>query len=465
MTEKVYTVTDLGPGDGGKGGVVHKIATMMRAHTVVKVGGAQGSHGVSTSAGERFAFSQWGCGTLDGIRTHISYRMIILPIGLLNEAEALQYLHGIDAFALLTINETALCATPYHGIASRLKEMARGNNPRGTIGTGVGEAHRDLERHPQLAIYARDLSQVNLKDRLAAVREQIRCDLNSVIGGEFLLSDRAQAKKEIELLVDDGYLDYIEKRFRETSKRVSIVDPDYLRREIFSQDGVVVVESSHGVLTDYFYGFHPHTSALRTLPCFTHTMLKEAGYDGRVVNIAVHRAYQFRHGAGPMPTADPRMTENLLPGSHKQENRYQGKIRVGPIDLVLLRYAIEVCGGASAFDGLAITWFDQIQANGIWHICDHYHGVDDCRFFTPDGEIKIRHAEIGLYIDVEQLHHQEVLGKLLLSCKPLITSYKVPSAAERDNLYSLCADVLKEKVGIPVRMVSFGSTERDKICK
>ena len=39
--KKVYIVTDLGPGDGGKGGVVHKIASQFNAHTIVKVGGAQ----------------------------------------------------------------------------------------------------------------------------------------------------------------------------------------------------------------------------------------------------------------------------------------------------------------------------------------------------------------------------------------------------------------------------------------
>src|SRR4030042_4755765 len=124
MTKKVYTVTDLGPGDGGKGGVVHKISTMMRAHTIVKVGGAQGSHGVCTSRGECFAFSQWGCGTFEGTRTYLSPRMVISPEGLLNEADALRYQYGIhNAFDLLTVDERGLCATPYHGIASRLKEM------------------------------------------------------------------------------------------------------------------------------------------------------------------------------------------------------------------------------------------------------------------------------------------------------------------------------------------------------
>jgi len=155
------------------------------------------------------------------------------------------------------------------------------------------------------------------------------------------------------------------------------------------------------------------------------------------------------------------MAESLLPGCHKADNRYQGKARVGPLDLNLLRYAIEVCGGPTAFDGLAITWFDQIQTNGAWHICDRYkNGTDDRTFFSPSGAINVRRGT-----DEEQLAYQEALGKQLLSCVPEITTYEVPSAAERDNLYSLCADVLQKKTGIPVRMVSFGPTERDKVCK
>jgi len=371
--KKLYTVTDLGPGDGGKGGVVHKISHMRRAHTVLKRGGAQGSHGVTTSSGDHFAFSQFGCGTFEGVRTHLTPLFVASPEGILNEAEALCYGHGIrDIFDLLTVDEDVICATPFHGIASRLKELARGNDPRGTIGTGVGEAYRYAGQYPELTIRARDLAGPGLRDILAAVREKIRENLREVMGGTFLPADEALAKTEIDLLADDDFLDFVTRRFQETARRAKIVDAGYLQRTILARDGVVVVESSHGILTDHYCGFYPHVSAIRTLPCFTHDMIDAAHYDGEVVNIGVCRAYQVRHGAGPMPTADPAMAENLLPGSHKADNRYQGSIRVGPLDLVLLRYAIACSGGPRAFDGLAITWFDQIQTNGSWQICDRY---------------------------------------------------------------------------------------------
>lgn len=460
-TKKLYTVTDLGPGDGGKGGVVHKISHMRQAHTILKVGGGQGSHGVVTSHGDRFAFSHFGCGTFEGTRTHLTPRFIASPEGILNEAESLRYRCGIhDAFDLLTMDEDVICATPFHGISSRLKELARKKNPRGTIGSGIGEAYRYHERYPELTIRARNLSHPRLFYLMGAHRDCVRANLKEIISGEFMVSDRDAVEREIRLLFDPSFVDYAVGKFQEVARRVKIVDGDYLRREILARDGVIVVESSHGVLTDCYYGFHPHTSAIRTLPCFTHAMLKEAGYDGEVVNLGVTRGYQIRHGAGPMPTADEAKTWHLLPGSQKADNRYQGKIRAGPLDLVLLRYAIAACGGPSAFDGLAITWFDQIRYNGVWRLCDHYMGADDQTYFTPSGELRVRHGD-----DAAQLQYQEALGQQLFSCRPELITHRIQRDAEREPLYDLCADVLREKLNVPVRMVSFGPTEQDKTCK
>lgn len=459
--KKIYTVTDLGPGDGGKGGVVHKISHLRRAHTILKVGGAQGSHGVATSKGDRFAFSQFGCGTFEGVRTHLTSRFIATPEGILNEAFKLKYEYGIyNVFDLLTVDQEVLCATPYHGIASRLKEVARRNDPRGTIGTGVGEAYRDSMRYPDLAICARDLTDLNLRDRIVAIREQVKKDLEPIFDVEFLPEDRLTAMHEIGLLDNPEFLEHVVQRFYEAGRQISIVDQEYLRRDILGIDGVIVVESSHGVLTDHFQGFHPHTSAIRTLPRFTRAMILEVGYDGEIINIGVTRAYQIRHGAGPMPTADEAMVESLPPGSHKDENRYQGRVHVGPLDLVLLRYAIAVAGGPQAFDGLAVTWFDQVQSDGYWRLCNRYRNTPDPTYFSSKGEIKVRTGD-----DSAQLAHQEQLGRLLYSCQPELITYDNVPSTDRGELYDLCEGVLHEKLGVPVRMVSFGPTERDKVCR
>ncbi len=142
MLENIYIVTDLGPGDGGKGGIVHFLSKKIGASVIIKRGGAQGSHGVRTSFGESFNFSQWGCGTLEGIPTYCSEQMIISPVGLENESDALKRLGIYEPYTLLSVDPNCICATPLHRISSQLEELVLGNNPRGTVGTGVGRACR-----------------------------------------------------------------------------------------------------------------------------------------------------------------------------------------------------------------------------------------------------------------------------------------------------------------------------------
>ena len=87
MIDKLYLVCDLGPGDGGKGGVVHKLTETLRPALILKCGGGQGSHGVFTDGGERFSFSHWGCGTFSGVPTYITPRFTVIPHALLNELQ------------------------------------------------------------------------------------------------------------------------------------------------------------------------------------------------------------------------------------------------------------------------------------------------------------------------------------------------------------------------------------------
>ncbi|HMR74608.1 MAG TPA: adenylosuccinate synthetase [Polyangiaceae bacterium] len=460
MTRKVYVVTDLGSGDGGKGGVVHAVASSQRAHTVIKRGGAQGSHGVvSAATSQSYAFGQWGCGTLDGIPTHLSSQMIVSPEGLLNEAAELYEMTNIaNPFALLTVDETALVATPLHGVASHLFELSLGSDSRGTVGTGVGQSFRDAIKYPELALRVRDLLAPDLRDRLYAVRDCIAEYVWPVLlDAEFLREDSADVRHELALLQDDGFVEHIARRFRQAGALVTIVPHDYLGDTILRKDGVAVIESSHGVLTDNVQGFAPHTSAIRTLPGQARQLLDDAGYMGQIVNLGVTRAYAVRHGAGPLPTGNETLGRRLHPGSESQDNRYQGQVRAGALDGVLLRYAVDVCGGSTAFDGLAVTWFDQIKRDGEWLLCDRYSGKLDPIAFTPQGELRVRQSPT----EAEQMQLTTALGAV----EPVVTAKVIDRTLSNDALYGICAEQVQSMTGVPVRMVSMGPSERDKLMK
>lgn len=459
--KKLYMVTDLGPGDGGKGGVVHKIAHMQKAHTIVKVGGAQGSHGVRTSNGDFFAFSQFGCGTFEGVRTYISKRFVADPIALMSEARALEEVGVSHPMRLLKVSADALCSTVFHMAASHLSELLLKDRPRGTIGSGVGQAYCLNESHPELSVYMRDLSTPGLRDKLAALQAHYQDQFREVLKDldRFQMSDLKYVAEAQSILKHEMFVKNSCELMQEFATQERIVSDDYLSEKILGRNGVVISESSHGVLTDRYTGFHPHTSALRTLPRFTRAMYEDAGYEGEIVSLGVHRAYQIRHGAGPLVTHDASMTESLLPGSNKQENRWQGSVRVGPLDLVALRYAL-AASGEHAYDAIALTWFDQVEKHGLWPMANEYSGPLDSQFFTNDGNIKVRVGE-----DEAQLAYLGGLTQALQAVTPVVTDIPLPAGGDRNKLYELCASTILEHLGVPVRMVSFGPTEQDKVCK
>lgn len=414
----VYVVTDLGPGDGGKGTVVHSLCQVVDAAIVIKRGGAQGSHGVHTSQGESFNFSQWGCGTLEGIPTYCSPQMTLSPVGLANESDALKH-HGIyDPFMMISASPNCICSTPYHMISSQLEELSLGKNPRGTIGTGVGQAYRMHQKFgSMITIYASDLKDRSTIQRKIQMQKDYYRDLyRNMNRDNGIAADASLIAENLDLLYDDGLEDYTLSLFEDVGKKLQLKDLS----EIIQMNGNAVVECSHGVLTDSQIGFKPHVSAIRTLPSFTNNMLRDAGFTGEIVNLGVHRAYEIRHGAGPMPTYDPEFTSDMLPGGHKDTNRWQGEVRAGPLDIEFLQYAVSACSDIN-FDGICLTWFDQILKSQQWKICKSH---------SPSKYIG--YSVIGM---------------------------------NYNEIFSFVNEIVMKYVGIPLRLLSLGPTEKHKIIK
>jgi adenylosuccinate synthase len=258
-------------------------------------------------------------------------------------------------------------------------------------------------------------------------------------------------------LYDQALIARIVEWYKGLSDSVRFVDRSYLE-SLLNKDGVIAVESSHGILTDRYFGFAPHTSYLRTIPNPIWKLISDCGYDGEVIKLATCRAYQIRHGAGPMVTQSEEYGQMMLPDSSKNENRWQGKVRIGPLDLVTMEYAINACGGKNSFDGLAINWIDQIQAIGRWDICKRYEGANP-KLFSKNGE----HLLVSGLPEKKQLVRQRALTANLFNCQPEITSYDLKNKSRREIIH-IISDVLYQKVGVPLKMASFGPTETDKIC-
>jgi hypothetical protein len=65
--------------------------------------------------------------------------------------------------------------------------------------------------------------------------------------------------------------------------------------------------------------------------------------------------------------------------------------------------------------------------------------------------------------DQAQLDHQRALGEALSACRPNVDTLDLPEAGDPERDAGFCAEIVSGRLGVPVRMVSVGPTEEDKV--
>ncbi|MFI9011075.1 adenylosuccinate synthetase [Actinosynnema sp. NPDC053489] len=335
-------VVGLGFGDEGKGAVVDALCHRGPVTSVVRFnGGAQAAHNVVV--GDRHhTFSQFGSGTLADVPTHLSRFTLVEPIALAAEVRELEDLGVTDPLRLLSIDADALLTTPVHVAANRAREDARGAARHGSCGKGIGETtwygllagarpgqvveHQEVIGTPGPAPTVGDCAHP------AVLRRKLD----------------ALARFYEPLIGAGPPIDDLVSLYRDFADAVRITTGDEVGR--LADRGRLVFEGAQGVLLDQTHGFHPHTTWSTVTPDNARALLG----DRPAAVVGVTRTYQTRHGAGPLPTEDAGVLARF-PERHNGTGEYQGAWRAGHLDAVLLRYAVDACGGV---DGLAVTHLD-----------------------------------------------------------------------------------------------------------
>jgi adenylosuccinate synthase len=406
MTE-AWIVVDLGFGDSGKGTVVDFLVRERAVSLVVRFnGGAQAGHNVVTPDGRHHTFSQLGSGTfVPDVRTHLSSTVVVDPIALRMEAQRLREVGVTDALARLTIDPRALVITPYQRAINQLRERARGAAAHGTCGIGFGETVFDSLERPDLALRVSDLYRpAALPRKLRAIRTHARRKAAD-LGGH---AEDVFANDE----VVEGWVAALASVVGE----VRCV-PD----EAVALGPAVVLEGAQGVLLDEWRGFHPHTTWSTCTTENAISFLRRRGVNG-ALRIGVTRTYATRHGAGPLPT-EARLGH---PEPHNGAGGWQGAFRQGHLDLVLLRYALEVC----PVDALALTHVDRPPEA----VCTRYREAS--RLVPSPGR---------------DLDYQAELTGRLFRARPMLEAVRGP-----------VSEMLRAALRVPVAIESRGLTCQDK---
>lgn len=337
--KKATVVLGLGFGDEGKGSIVDFLVREQKADLVVRFGGGpQCAHNVVEEDGRHHTFAQFGSGTLAGARTFLSRYMLIDPLTLIWESRFLEGKGVVWPTRLLTADPRCSIITPWHRLANRMREMARGAGRHGSVGLGIGEARADeIDGNGlQLAAF--------MPDGLAL--EHLRH-----------IKERKIAEMEPLSEAAPGYLDEMKELHPEKLLQQYLSAFSEIRVNLWEHENwdSAVFEGHQGVLLDEQFGFAPHNTWSDCTFKNADAMLAAVECPD-ITRIGVLRSYFTRHGAGPFPTEDSSVA---VPEPHNNRHPWMGCFRAGHFDAYLAGYAIDCCvANGTVIDSLAITHMD-----------------------------------------------------------------------------------------------------------
>lgn len=439
-TRNAIIVADLGFGDAGKGSIVDAVVRQTNAKVIVRYNGAcQASHRVVTTDNRQHIFSQFGSGMfVPDTETFLSRFMLVDPIAMMREEEYLRRVKIESAFERTMIDEEAVVITPFHQAANRIREIARGEGRHGSCGRGVGEAVADSRDS------AMTLRICDLKSGVRALTEKLRFIQGAKYAQIAMLISGYPSSRYAQVFFE-GVNDIVG-AYREFVANATIVTSDFLSTLLHKRSAVF--EGAQGALLDQRRGFTPYTTWSDTTFANAITLVNEASYQGKIVKIGVIRGYATRHGQGPLPTEDSSIL-SVLTNEHNTANEWQGPFRTGWLDIILLRHAVRICGGA---DCLAVNHLDHLLrlSNG-WKVAEGYEltGVITPRWlFELDG---------NLVKQIAPTPDRELLLSAVLMSGHTVPQYRHFNGDQAEYLH-----YIERELKTPIAITSHGPTAADK---
>lgn len=343
---RALLVAGLAFGDESKGATVDALCRRYPVDLVVRYnGGCQAQHAVVLPDGNYHLFSQFGSGMLanDKVRTHLSRFMLVEPLAMMNEADALEK-KTPNVWDRVTVDADAVITTPLHSQLNKLRETERGKDRHGSCGRGIGVTRELHLKYGPLVPFAGDFAQPRkvLAEKIHWLEETVR-------------KETLELARQVGFAADNLWTaDTVMEEYDRRPWPAEIVDE-------INPGECMVFEGAQGVMLDEKYGTAPHNTWTNTTFDNADDLLNEWGIADRL-RIGCIRTYYTRHGAGPLPTEDTILHGMGLDEPHNQEGRYQGSFRIGWFDWNLFNRALDIIGGV---DYLAVSHFDYLKNLGI----------------------------------------------------------------------------------------------------
>lgn len=351
--------------------------------------------------------------------------MVINPFTLVEEMEMLKAA-GVDVSPKrLFISDAAQLITPGHRLLDSAQDAALGKAQIGTTGRGIGPAYVDKAARRGLRT-GEILDPVSFRKRVSEHFESINNTLQAMY---------QHPGVDVEKSTKD-YLDV-----------TAILQP-YIRRigpivkSTLDQGKTVLSEAAQGTLLDLEQGSYPYVTSSCTTAAGVFSGLGLGIYPVHKV-VGVTKSFQTRVGAGPFPTELFDEQATLLRGTGSNPWDEFGTTtgrprRVGWLDLVLLRYAIEINGITELF----ITKMDILSGIGEIPVCVAYesHGK--------------QLTQLERTADAQSLSQYKPVYQSLPGWQEDLRAMRkydeFPAAAKAYIRF------IEDQCGVPVRMISVG---------
>lgn len=313
--KKIKMVIGANFGDEGKGKMVSYFCSQSKNPIVVRPnGGAQAGHTVCYG-NKRHVFHHFGSGTLQGVPTYCDKEFIVNPIIFRKEYEELS---AIGVEPKIYVHFACKVTLPADMMKNQFDETSRGKNRHGSCGLGI---FATINRKKPITIDFID-SHIDTQDFLEMIMDADE---------EFNPSDYM----DLSVSYKDIILKYIEDLYF-MMDHITICSGD----DIWNAFDDIIFECSQGLLLScdniiYFPHLTPSCTGSRNLYLSSLIGNLYSMISGNELEICyVSRAYNTRHGAGPLPyECDKRDIRLDLPSDKTNVyNEFQGKFRYAGID-------------------------------------------------------------------------------------------------------------------------------------
>lgn len=352
--------------------------------------------------------------------------VVIDPVIFQKEIKALEK-YNIDLKGRLLISRKAHLILPTHRLLDAASETAKGKAKIGSTLKGIGPTYMD--KTGRNGIRVGDLESKQWKQKYRELSEK---HLSMI---KFYDVDIQYDLQELENEFFKGIKSLQELTF--------IDSEDYLSKAIKDKKSILA-EGAQGSLLDIDFGTYPFVTSSTTTAAGACTGLGVA--PNRIKEVfGIFKAYTTRVGSGPFPTElDDEYGKKMAKVGNEFGATTGRPRRCGWLDLVALKYAIEVNGVTQLMMMKAdvLSGFDHLK------VATHYE---------YRGE-KIDHLPYSIEAD-----DVKPIYKTLKGWKEDLT--KTTKEEEIPQALNEYIDFIEEEVGVPIHLVSVGPDRKQTIMR